>query len=453
MRWRSTMDLNPADIVGEANRTAPEQPALSVLCVDDERGILSSLRRLLRPEGYVVHMAEGGDEALALLEHTSVDLVVSDMRMPGMDGAEFLARVRSRWPASIRMLLTGYADLGSTIDAINRGEIHRFISKPWDDEQLLRIVRDGLSRRVLEREREALRVQVAEQNQELLQLNVLLEEKVEARTAELARANESLKQNFLTSIKVFSNLIEIRHPALRGHSRRVADLTRLMAMQMELPAAAVNEMFAAALLHDIGKIGLADEVIAQPHDRLVGEPLKAWRAHAAKGESALLALDSLRASAKIIRHHHERFDGKGFPDGLEGEQIPLGARILAVANDFDSHLHGLTCGRRHEEAASFDYIVQGRGSRYDPALIAVLRAALDEAARTRVIDDALAVDKLEVGMKLSRDLLDRDGRLLLAADFVLDRVVIRQIRDYAARVNPAMKLHIHINIDSTVTRT
>lgn len=437
------MDLNPADIVGEANRTAPEQPALSVLCVDDERGILSSLRRLLRPEGYVVHMAEGGDEALALLEHTSVDLVISDMRMPGMDGAEFLARVRSRWPASIRMLLTGYADLGSTIDAINRGEIHRFISKPWDDEQLLRIVRDGLSRRVLEREREALRVQVAEQNQELLQLNVLLEEKVEARTAELARANESLKQNFLTSIKVFSNLIEIRHPMLRGHSARVAALAGSMARHLNLNQAQINEVFAAALLHDIGKIGLADEVIAQPSDRLSGEPLKAWRAHAAQGESALLALDSMRGAARIIRHHHERWDGKGFPDGLQGEAIPPGARILAVANDFDSYMHGLVCGVRHSEDASFDYILQGRGSRYDAGIVVALRAALDEAITARVRDDALTVDKLEPGMKLSRDLVDRDGRLLLAADFVLDGVVIRQIREYAARVSPTMKLHVH----------
>ena len=426
--------------------SSPQPPStamLSVLCVDDERNILSSLRRLLRPQGYAVHMAGSGAEALALLETTPVDLVISDMQMPEMNGAEFLSCVRTRWPAPVRVLLTGYADMSSTVDAINRGEIHRFISKPWDDDHLLDVVRDCLARRVLEREREQLRLRIEEQNQELLQLNVLLEEKVEARTAELARANDSLKQNFLTSIKVFSNLVEIRHPLLRGHSRRVADLARAMARRMTQSQSAVNETFAAALLHDIGKIGLADEIIAQPSDRLTGDALKAWRAHAALGESALLALDSLRASARIIRHHHERYDGKGFPDGLEGEAIPLGARILAVANEFDSYRHGMVCGRHFDEDAAFDYILQGRGSRYDAAAVAVLRQVLDDAATERVPDEALSVDKLEPGMVLSRDLLDRDGRLLLAADFVIDPVVIRQIREYAERVNPAMKLHVH----------
>lgn len=442
------MDMNPVASLDNSAGSPGELPPLSVLCVDDERNILSSLRRLLRPQGYEVHTAESGAEGLALLQSTQIDLVISDMRMPEMDGAEFLARVRTQWPSMIRVLLTGYSDISSTIDAINRGEIHRFVSKPWDDEQLLGVVREGLARRVLEREREQLRARIQEQNQELLQLNVLLEEKVEARTAELARANESLKQNFLTSIKVFSNLIEIRHPMLRGHSARVAALAGSMARHLKLNQTQINEIFAAALLHDIGKIGLADEVIAQPSDRLSGEPLKAWRAHAVLGESALLALESMRASAHIIRHHHERWDGRGFPDGLQGEGIPPGARILAVANDFDSYMHGLVCGTRHSEDASFDYILQGRGTRYDAAVVVALRAALDEAATARIRDDAITVDRLEPGMKLSRDLVDRDGRLLLAADFVVDAVVIRQIREYAARVNPGMKLHVHPKVSA-----
>ena len=426
-----------------APHATPGQSPLIVLCVDDEHSILSSLRRLLRPQGYVVHIADSAAEALALLETTPVDLIISDMRMPEMDGAEFLSRVRARWPMSVRLLLTGYADMASTIDAINRGQIHRFISKPWDDEQLLAVVRDGLARRELERERELLRARIEEQNQELLQLNVLLEEKVEARTVELERANDSLKQNFLTSIKVFSSLIEMRHPVLRGHSRRVSDLSRAVARHMNLSQGEINEVFAAALLHDIGKIGLADEVLVQPSDRLTGDALRAWRGHCAMGESALLPLDTLRASARIIRHHHERYDGRGVPDGLEGDAIPLGARILAVANDFDSFMHGLVCGRSHDEKASYDYILLGKGTRYDAAVVTALRAALDEAASTRVVDDAVPVDKVAVGMVLSRDLLDREGRLLLAAEFVIDAVVIRQIREYAARVNPSMKIHMH----------
>lgn len=437
------METNESALLDKPAAQPGETSTLSVLCVDDERNILASLRRLLRPLGYAVHVAEGGAEGLRLLETTPVDLVISDMRMPEMDGAEFLASVRARWPAPLRVLLTGYADLSSTIAAINGGEIHRFIAKPWDDEALLALVRDCLARRLLEREREKLRTRIAEQNQELLQLNMLLEEKVEARTADLARANDNLKQNFLTSIKVFSNLIEIRHPALRGHSRRVADLSRAIARTMEMPQTAINEVFVAALLHDIGKIGLADDVISMPSDRLANEPLKAWRNHAVLGESALLALDSLRSSARIIRHHHERYDGNGFPDGLRGGEIPLGARILAVANDFDSHAHGLMCGNKHSESQSFEFISQGRGGRYDPKVVLALRRALDEAGVKSANDERVPVGKLEPGMVLSRDLLDREGRLLLAADFVVDAVVIRKVRDYASRVSPNMELYVH----------
>ena len=120
-----------------------ETPA-RLLLVDDEASILSSLRRLLRPAGYVIHTAESGRAGLEILEREPVDLVISDMRMPEMNGAQFLEQVRQRWPATMRILLTGYADVSSTIDAINRGEIYRYISKPWDDNQLTLTIRDAL---------------------------------------------------------------------------------------------------------------------------------------------------------------------------------------------------------------------------------------------------------------------------------------------------------------------
>ncbi len=435
--------MNAPEIRFPASGVMLEQGSLTVLCVDDEHNILASLRRLLRPQGYAVLVAGSAAEALEILSSTSVDLIISDMRMPEIDGVEFLSQVRANWPEPVRMLLTGYSDMSSTINAINRGEIHRFISKPWNDEQLLDIVREGLSRRVLEREREQLRMRIQEQNQELLQLNVLLEEKVEARTAELAGANDSLKRNFFTSIKVFANLIEMRHPVLKGHARRVSELARSMAACMKMPQNDINELYAAALLHDIGKIGLSDEVLVQPIDRLSGQALKDWRNHAVLGESALLAIDALRASARIIRHHHERYDGNGLPNGLAGDDIPVGARILAVADDYDSYRNGLISGRRYSEEESLSYIFEGRRTRYDPAAIEALVLALKETAENRRQDTAVAVEKLVPGMVLSRDLLDGEGRLLLAAEFVIEPVVIRKLREYASRENPAMLLHVH----------
>jgi response regulator RpfG family c-di-GMP phosphodiesterase len=144
----------------EPSRAKPAR----ILCVDDEPNILSSLRRLFRPQGYQVFTAESGAEGLKLLEAEQVDVVISDMRMPEMDGARFLEQVRARWPDTLRMLLTGYADIQSILDAINRGEIYRYITKPWDDNDILLIVRHALERKALEVEKQRLEALTQEQN-------------------------------------------------------------------------------------------------------------------------------------------------------------------------------------------------------------------------------------------------------------------------------------------------
>ena len=227
-----------------ASTTPPSPPSaeasgFTILCVDDEPNILSALRRLFRPQGYTVRVAGGGAEGLTVIDAERIDLIISDMRMPGMDGAAFLAEACKRQPDAVRLLLTGYADMESTIAAINAGHIARYISKPWNDQDVLLTVREALERRALQREKTRLEALTKAQNEELRSLNASLEQKVEARTAELRGAHEKLKQNFLTSIRVFSNLIELREGGtVCGHSRRVADVARKLAVKLGLKAAA-----------------------------------------------------------------------------------------------------------------------------------------------------------------------------------------------------------------------
>ncbi|UUZ49692.1 response regulator [Massilia sp. B-10] len=186
--------------------------------MDDEPNILSALRRLFRPLGYKVLTAESGPAGLDLLAaEASVDLIISDMRMPDMDGARFLELVRERRPDTIRLLLTGYSDISSILAAINRGEIYRYITKPWDDNDILLVVRHALERRALEREKERLEALTRDQNEQLRELNTGLEAKVAERTAALTAshdlivdANNKLKTNFITTIKIFSSMIELR---------------------------------------------------------------------------------------------------------------------------------------------------------------------------------------------------------------------------------------------------
>jgi response regulator RpfG family c-di-GMP phosphodiesterase len=425
-----------------------EKPA-TLLLVDDEANILSSLRRLLRPVGYAIHTAEGGAAGLAILEREAVDLVISDMRMPEMSGAQFLEQVRKRWPETMRILLTGYADVSSTIDAINRGEIFRYVSKPWDDDQLKLTIRDALETSRLRNENARLLALTRAQNEELAQLNAGLEQKVTERTAEIQQingflnlANDRLKQNFLVSIKVFSGFMELRGGAMMGHSRRVADLARKLAVKLQVSAKDQQDIFIAALLHDIGKIGFSDALLARSVSRMSGEDLGIYRHHAAAGEAALMPLVELKEAAGIIRAHHERFDGQGFPDGLQGAFIPLGARILAVANDYDGLQIGTLAEKRLSPDEARAMLAKSRGKRYDPQVLDAFFELIGGPAPEPVSERAISPAQLSPGMVLARDFFGRDGVLLLAADFILDAQLVRQIQLMAQRDGGALALYV-----------
>ncbi|MBE2257806.1 MAG: response regulator [Rhodobacteraceae bacterium] len=427
--------------------SAPTPPTL--LLVDDEPSILSALRRLFRPCGYRILTSESGAGGLDLLERENVDLVISDMRMPEMDGAQFLERVRTAWPRVVRILLTGYADIASTVNAINKGEIYRYISKPWDDNDIVLIVRDALERQQLQSENSRLLALTRSQNEELKALNSDLEARVSERTAELEQvngflnlANDTLKQSFLVSIKVFSALMELREGSAGGHARRVADLARKLAIQLALDAKAQQDVFIAGLLHDIGKIGFSDAMLAKPVPRLNAEELGRYRKHSLAGANALMPLADLKGAADLIRAHHERFDGQGFPDGLQGLGIPLGARILAVANDYDGLQIGTLSDRRFNPDDAKALLVKSRGKRYCPTVIDALLQLLGAPHEEPPQAAQVAVDQLKAGMVLARDLMARDGTLLLAADYLLDANLVREIQTYAQREDLPLVLHI-----------
>lgn len=431
-----------------------------ILCVDDEPNILSSLRRLFRAHGYQVLLAESGAAGLKILETESVDLVISDMRMPEMDGARFLENVRSRWPDTVRLLLTGYADIQSILDAINRGEIYRYITKPWDDNDILIIVRHALEHQALEREKQRLEVLTRRQNEELKTLNASLESKVQERTGELKNAldtlattNEKLRTSFLTSIKVFSTLIEMRGGSLAGHSRRVADVARRIAVEMGMDGRETQESFVAGLLHNIGKIGFSDELLAMPVSLMKGEALGLYHKYPARGEQLLMPLEDLRGAASVIRSHQERFDGAGFPDSLSGLNIPCGARILALASDYENLQRGVLVQRslRPEEAKTM--ILQNPDTRYDPMVVKAFKNIMggreddppqESDMRERRAVASLAPENLRPGMVIARDLTAPDGFLLLSANHALDARLIQQMQNYQVSMRVQLTVCVYV---------
>jgi response regulator RpfG family c-di-GMP phosphodiesterase len=360
-----------------------------------------------------------------------------------MDGVQLLERVSQAWPRIARLLLTGQADLGSTIAAINRGGLHRYITKPWNDDELLLTLRQVAQSQQLEADKLALERLTQQQNNELKTLNSSLEARVALRTEELAAANDRLKRNYLTSIKAFTALIELRGSAQVGHARQVADLTRRIAQAMTLDADTAHDLAIAALLHDIGHIGLSDAVLARPVNRLDPDELRRYRLHPVLGEQALLASDDMQGVAPLIRAHHERWDGLGYPDGLRGAAIPLGARILAVADAFEDLRSGRIDGQTLSPLDARHTVLAARGSQFDPTVVDAF-ASLFSTAPPRPTPAMLRLRtaELRVGQTLAKDFMSPEGVLLLSAGQRLSEDLIDRIRAFERKHGLALLLAV-----------
>ncbi|GAB4181722.1 MAG: response regulator [Rhodocyclaceae bacterium] len=442
------MDPSTASLPDESGT-----PPASLLLVDDEPGILAALRRLFHPQGYRVRTAEGAAAALEALADEPADVVISDMRMPGMDGAALLGEVRARWPGTQRILLTGHADTDSTVAAINRGEVHRFVTKPWNDGELRALVAEALERKRLREENERLARLARIQNARLAELNGQLEARVASRTAELEQvvamldaSHREVRDNFLASIRIFSGLIEMRAPSMAGHSRRVAELARTLAQRLGFSPPQLQELVYAALLHDIGKVGLPDALLEKPFTRLDPDERSLVAKHPAKGQHALMEIGPLKGAAELIRHHHELYDGSGFPDGLSGLAIPIAARVLTVVNDYDALLAGTLVGRPLKAAEALAYLGANRGRRYDPAIVDGFLDVQAGSARAGAapVDVAFRVLDLRPGMVLARDLHHRDGYLLLARGFTVTEAVIEQLHGLERAEGFSLSVHVTV---------
>lgn len=419
-----------------------------ILCVDDEPSILSSLKRLLHGQHYEIFTVSSGLDGLEVLENNPIDLVISDMRMPGMNGAQFLEQVFSRWPETIRILLTGYSDAVDMVGAINRGNIWRYIAKPWNDEELLITVQQALDHRYLNAENARLNKLTQRQNEELKSINSSLELKIAERTSKLEKTVLDLRHTLFNSVKVFSNLIELREGKIGGHSKRVADHVLLLTKKLALDEKDAQLVYLAALLHDIGKIGLPDELICPPFELLSPEGRSEVVKHSAKGELLLMPVQQLHGVAGLIRSHHEHYDGSGYPDNLAGKMIPLGSRIITVASDYDDILMGAYFNRAYDSQEAMEYILMNRGKRYDPEIVDAFVAVLNDNGHSESKEVAMTPDKLIAGMELMRDLMHEDGFLLFPKSLVLSQTDIEKLIQIAYVCKQSVIIYIKQDLNS-----
>ena len=295
----------------------------TVLFVDDEVNILKALQRLLRSEDMNVLCASRAVEALDLLEKHPTQVVVTDQRMPEMSGVDFLAHVRDRQPEIVRMMLTGYTEMKVAVDAINRGEIYRLITKPWNDDELRATLRQAFDHADLKAEIKRLNQVTREQNFKLQDMNRNLEGKVRDRTKQLAEKHQQLRTAYVQTIRALSEAVDAKDAYTRGHSERVGVYASKIAREMNFPKDVIERVYIAGLLHDVGKIGVRDAVITKP-ERLTPEEYLEIKAHPEIGFRILEPVEFLRDVAPCVRHHHEWYDGsdRGYPDRLQSSIVP-----------------------------------------------------------------------------------------------------------------------------------
>lgn len=437
------------------NQNTNEDNITHLLFVDDEKHIINALTRLFRSPEYVVHSAESGKEGLEILEKNKIDVIISDMRMPEMSGDEFLEQVTERWPNTIRILLTGHADLKSTINAVNLGKIYFYVSKPWDDAQLKALVKQAAERIHLENDRRRLEELTSKQKKALEQINEGLERRISERTEELSEAldalkgtHDQLKKNFVETLKIFSSLLELREKNLNGHANKTAELAQEIALSYGLNEKDAQEILIAGLLHDIGKIGLSDDILKKGYWNLSTMELEQYQTHSILGQEILMGLDQLREVSLLIRSHHEHYDGSGYPDKLRGDMIPLGARILLIANDYFELQRGHIISRPLGSEAACEYIQKHSGSNYDPVLVEVFLKLIQSHNTEKIFhttSEILNPEQLRPGMILDEDVVTTTGLHLFSKNQALDEEMIFAIQRYQLRTKHTLSIKVTLN--------
>lgn len=416
----------------------------SILLVDDEKPVLNALKRLLRPLRCRIHIAESAVEGLTLLEEHPVDLVFSDMRMPEVGGEVFLKQVAERWPDTERVVMTGFSDTQATIDAINQGKISRFLMKPWQDEEVLKVVRKGFELAELREQNLRLQEITEEKNRQLAGLNNQLEEKVKQRTKQLEQSNTKLITSYRSVVRMFSALTARR---LGQDSHKGVQLNSIMvrvAAQSPLKGKALKQLYYAWQLRNIGKLSFSDELVHHPYVKLSVKQQREFRKHPLLAKAATMLVDPLFPAGEIILQHKEYLDGTGYPHGLTGDEISYSAQLLCVVNDYVELLVGTYQKRPLSSGEALDYINRYAAERYNPEIVTILVRVIDQlASETESLrEQCLSVTELKPGMKLSRDLISEQQVLLLSEGQKLDDAAIGRIAEIQMNLDEQFQIFV-----------
>jgi putative two-component system response regulator len=325
------------------------------LIVDDEPRLRQVLMHLMRNDGFECVEAQNGEEAIAVLERQPVTLVMSDLRMPQLDGIALLREIRGRWPDTAVVLITAVADVEVAVSCLAVGAMD-YLTKPFHLEEVRARVAQALEKRRLVLE------------------NRGYQESLQEKVAVQARRLEEL---FLASVQSLAEALEVKDPYTRGHSVRVSHYSVVIAQEMGIGGEMLRRIELGGHVHDIGKIGVREDVLNKP-GKLTNEEYQHIMTHSMVGWKILAPLlGDMPEALNIVRSHHERFDGRGIPYGLAGTNIPIEARIAAAADSFDA----MTSDRPYRPGLSMEEaiaeLVRCSGTQFDPSVVTAVVAAVE----------------------------------------------------------------------------
>jgi putative nucleotidyltransferase with HDIG domain len=334
---------------GDVRKTA------RILVVDDETHVRAMMGSTLERQGYEVQLASSGREALETLELNAFDLVLTDIVMQDVNGIALLERIHAQHPNLPVVMVTAIHDISVAIDSMRRGA-YDYLLKPFEREHLLNTVRRAMDHR-----------HALEENQNYQQS---LEQMVRARTEMLRHAMEDLEHSYDVTLEALGDALDLKDSETEGHSKRVTAYTIALARAMGIAPAEIKVIARGAFLHDVGKMAIPDEILRKP-GALTKEEQAVMREHCTRGYNMLRKIPFLAGAAEIVFCHQEHFDGSGYPRGIRGREIPIGARIFALGDTLDA----ITSDRPYRRARSFDAareeILRCSGTQFDPAVVEV----------------------------------------------------------------------------------
>jgi response regulator RpfG family c-di-GMP phosphodiesterase len=398
-----------------------------ILIVDDEPIVLIALKETLEREGYHVVACTSPLKALAILAERPFAVIISDQRMPAMLGLDFLIESRRLQPHASRVLVTAVLALPTIVDAINKGEIFRFVAKPWLREEMLATVRNALQRHELITRNEVLQAQTQQLNAQLTTANGELSARVhdlEQQRLQLDAANRRLTERYESSLELCRRILTAYDPVLGGQAKALVEFANRMADTEHFDERERHALKSAAWLCDLGLIGVPRELLRSFRSRpeSLSDRERAMLHHHPLYSQTLAALvDSRGEVGEVIRSHHEHFDGSGYPDALAGQNIPWAARCLAVAVGFVES--GLS------KQATIDRLLAESGKTYDPEAVRLFLKVSQLVHLPRQVREVL-LDELEPGMTLASGIYSPHGLLLIGEGQALGHATITKIRTH-----------------------